>query len=761
MSARPAGWFAAVVLAPILFFAPALLGDRQFLFRDTGRYYHPVKQWVAAELRAGRLPEWNPYQGLGVPVVGGAIDSVLHPFNLLFLALPFEPAFTWWVILCYPLAALGAMLLARSFGCRPAAAAAGAIAFALSGFLVSSSDNLVHLVTFAGVPWVLVAGRWLAARPGPARIAALGAASYLCAAGGELLDWSVAVALLLPLCAFSGPDRSPWLRLRDAAVAGLAAAVGAAPALAPFLAGLSQTVRSGEFAIGQSMWNLHPRRLLELVLPHLSRGEVGRVQNPVYVLLTGDRAPTPWIQSLYLGAPVVALAVVGGVRGAGRWLLAVAALLAWAAMGYHAGFGSLAVKIPVLSTVRYFERLAGWPTLLVGLAAALGLERILADAAVARRLAIGAGVAGGVALLAAGAARLLGPEGVTPEAALAGNVVEGGVAAGLALLLLAVVARRAPEQRAAPLVLVLLVAIDLAAGNATAYLLSTPALTAQSSAPIPAHVAAEPGLQRVAAPFPLSHERWPELLPFENGWRWGARTAAPAFHVADRIGNLSAYGGVIPRRLAMLAAVRGERGQIYPAGLVGVMGVVITGSVARAAELGVPPPWRVLAEDSELPAWLLAIPHRERAYLAGELVTTSPEGALEFLARADPARENRTVVEGPVPRGYAPPAGGVRVVAETGSRVELTAESSGPALLVLDDQLDEGWRAAVDGAPRPVVAVNYLVRGVWLEAGPHRVVFEYRTPYLRAAGALAAFCGVALLAAAALLRARRRPRPAP
>ena len=69
-------------------FPPAVLGPGQFLSRDNGRMHAPVKRLVAEELRRGRLPEWNPYGGLGYPMVGGAVDAVQHPFNLLFLALP-------------------------------------------------------------------------------------------------------------------------------------------------------------------------------------------------------------------------------------------------------------------------------------------------------------------------------------------------------------------------------------------------------------------------------------------------------------------------------------------------------------------------------------------------------------------------------------------------------------------------------------------------------------------------------------------------
>ncbi|HSN16390.1 MAG TPA: hypothetical protein VLT61_17280, partial [Anaeromyxobacteraceae bacterium] len=77
-------------------------------------------------------------------------------------------------------------------------------------------------------------------------------------------------------------------------------------------------------------------------------------------------------------------------------------------------------------------------------------------------------------------------------------------------------------------------------------------------------------------------------------------------------------------------------------------------------------------------------------------------------------------------------------------------ESDGPALLVLNDQLVDGWSAAVDGRPAPIHAANFLARAGWVEAGRHEVAYRYRTPLWRegwlalalALGALAAWWAV-------------------
>ncbi len=73
-------------------FAPALGGGSSFAFRDAAHYYHPLFQYIRQEWGAGRLPLWNPYENLGVPLVAENTSSVFYPGKLLF-ALPLD--YTW------------------------------------------------------------------------------------------------------------------------------------------------------------------------------------------------------------------------------------------------------------------------------------------------------------------------------------------------------------------------------------------------------------------------------------------------------------------------------------------------------------------------------------------------------------------------------------------------------------------------------------------------------------------------------------------
>jgi hypothetical protein len=246
-------------------------------------------------------------------------------------------------------------------------------------------------------------------------------------------------------------------------------------------------------------------------------------------------------------------------------------------------------------------------------------------------------------------------------------------------------------------------------------------------------------------PLALDPDRWPELSECDGALRWLARTAGPAFNVERRIGNLEAYTGMLPARLARFRE-RSDRTALASSGaLWGFGAVVIPGGADPAARPGLQGLGAAVGSDPELPALVLSQPARPRVGLAGELARADAAGALEFALSQGAAPSGRSVVEGALPAGYAPPAGEARLVSDEGERLLVEARADRPALLVVNDTNAPGWSATVDGRAAPIVAVNYLARGIWLPAGAHAVELRYRTPWLREGAALAALTLLALL----------------
>lgn len=767
-AARALGISAAVLAA---FFAPALDPAVGFLYRDSGRMHAPDKRLVAEALLHGRLAQWNPWGGLGFPLVGGGVDAVLHPFNLLLVLLPFDQGLKAWALASFLVAALGAFLWLRELGASEGAATAGGLALALGGYLVSSTDNLSYLTALASVPLLLAAAHAWIARGGAGRLALVGLASAFAAAAGDPQSWGIAVAAL-PLYAAALVARAGAGPLRRAArglgAAG-AAAIGAAPFLVPVLAWIPASSRGDPLpGFELERYNLLPVRALELALPGLFRPAALGYWSTLYEAYAGNPStPLPWVLSEYAGAAAVALAAWAALRSRRAALLAaVAGAFLWMAMGRNAGFGQLAAHLPVLSSFRYWEKVAFFAGLLVAVGAALGIDAWAREAPRARGLAVATTVAAALLLAAAAAARLapgallaaVARPGYPAESArFAANVARALLHAGAALGAVALVAwagvRGLLSPRARVLAMGAVVVGDLAAANVGAYVLSPYALQRPRSA-MADRLAADGALHRVFTPFSLDDSGDAGLRPFERAALRGAASLQSGWNVDRRIGNFEPYTGMIPVRAWRYRLRTGSRNELPGVGMWGVGHVVVPGDPARAAEMGLAPPYVVDGFDATADAYLVRVPHRPRAYLADEVASVDRRGAMEFVLDPAAAASPRTVVEGPVPAGYAPPRGTARLVRDDPERVEIETDADRPALLVLDDSYAPGWTATVDGARAEILPANYLARGVWTPPGRHRVVFAYATPGLAAGWAIAA-AGAAALAAAAVARRRR------
>ena len=79
--------------------------------------------------------------------------------------------------------------------------------------------------------------------------------------------------------------------------------------------------------------------------------------------------------------------------------------------------------------------------------------------------------------------------------------------------------------------------------------------------------------------------------------------------------------------------------------------------------------------------------------------------------------------------------------------IVLNAKAAAPAVLLLNDKYDPNWKVLVDGKPAPLLRCNYVMRGVQLAPGDHRVEFHYEPSTTALYISLAAIgLGLALLA---------------
>ncbi|MDP8956017.1 MAG: YfhO family protein, partial [Actinomycetota bacterium] len=181
--------------------------------------------------------------------------------------------------------------------------------------------------------------------------------------------------------------------------------------------------------------------------------------------------------------------------------------------------------------------------------------------------------------------------------------------------------------------------------------------------------------------------------------------------------------------------------------------------VSRRRTAPLPNAVPVGAEDGWMLFRLLDAPPRASVVPSGETVS-SPNEALERIR--DPAFNPRSTAvveasdrtEGGRP-SLTEPATAVAAYADAGPQeAHITVNAPSGGLVVIRNAYDPGWRATVDGRPAAVLPTNYLVQGIEVGPGRHRIVLSYDDPNIGLGLLGSGIAASALIVAAFLLRRR-------
>jgi hypothetical protein len=332
------------VLATMLFVAP-LLKQEVFTLRDHLDYFQPLRLFTSEELRAGRLPLWNPYNASGEPWLANPQTGVFYPPAWLFLVLPFATAYMLYLLVHLVLLGWGGYLLFERRASR-GAALLGAAALMFSGPVLSLLDVSNNLATFAWIPlalWCAEEGAW---RRG-------GAVLTLAFLGGEPFFAALAALLYVVVCVLA---RRP----RDVIAAALLAFGLSAVQLLPFLA----LVRVSDRAAGMDG--------ASILRNSMTRRDWIRFAWPV------ETSPgQEFLLVVYVGVIVLALALLGVTTLRRRREIACWLALLGASVFIASGPAFLA-RMPV-TLFRYPARLMPFAALAIAALAAAGWDRIRRD----------------------------------------------------------------------------------------------------------------------------------------------------------------------------------------------------------------------------------------------------------------------------------------------------------------------------------------------------------------------------------------------
>lgn len=151
-----------------------------------------------------------------------------------------------------------------------------------------------------------------------------------------------------------------------------------------------------------------------------------------------------------------------------------------------------------------------------------------------------------------------------------------------------------------------------------------------------------------------------------------------------------------------------------------------------------------------------------RAWLVAEAEAVSSEEALRRIlgeSKFDPSRVALLEVNSnqlpQLPGGPVATNSGARVLEYRANRLLVETDAPTATVLVLSEIFYPGWEATIDGKPAQIFVTDYLLRGVALPAGRHRIEMIYRPPAARK-GAIISIAMLVVLAGLASYLKRRR-----
>jgi hypothetical protein len=765
--------------------------SRIFFVRDLSAYFWPHHLWLRATVGAGHLPLWNPGPGLGYPALSDpALQLFFLPTLPIRLLLPDVIGFNIWIALPFPLAALGFFRFAKRH-VSPPAAALGAIAYGVSGPVLSLASCGNPAWTAALAPWVLVAIDALAGSISASLLAWLSVLFACGIVGGEPVTLAGAAALAVGYAAFGTPIAAPgWrprLRLAGATLAG--ASLGlllASIQVFPLIDTTRRSIRGAGLLADQ--WSLHPLLLGELVVSRLFGDPLGTPVDfgPWLVPLNGGREP--YLASLYVGAGVVLLAWVAAAAGRPRhlvkfWLVALVSSLVLALGSHTPAYQALRASVPLLRTFRYPVKYAVLAALALAALAALGFDalRDLADQPRLRSRALGAGFVLGLGAACVTLLALVFPailNGAVSALATAVGLGDPGGAASflvarlqgaapplLAIALggtacLAVASSRRPEAGRARAVLLAMTALDPLIANA----MLNPTLDASSFREpewlartrehpgdrvfIAQDLVPAPGRADEDNPPPLAQRRDLPLVRmaalYEAKLRrypaaWGVREAlsveVTGLWPVEYLDLLLQYENAGREDRTRFLQRAGTRYYLLPhAPAPGASALVRLAHMEPLALYEGPEPGPR--------AWVVKGARREP--------DVTRQTALLFDAAFDPSAQVLLVRDAP-PSGRtgAPQEPSAAITVDEPARVCVRCGvPAGGGYLVVSDAYEPNWRVRVDGEDAPLLRADGIFRGVALVAGTHDACFTYESRPLRWGTLVSALTALGLLAAA-------------
>ncbi len=150
-------------ISPLLLFAPGFMGNKVFYWGTILLQFVPWRHIALELMRDGSIPLWNPYSGMGAPLLANYQSALLYPPSWILLSLEAIGGILWsvkghGVLLALHLGfcAVGMKRWLEELGIKKSGQMVGAIAFGLCGYLVSRASFQSILFSASWMPWIFL-----------------------------------------------------------------------------------------------------------------------------------------------------------------------------------------------------------------------------------------------------------------------------------------------------------------------------------------------------------------------------------------------------------------------------------------------------------------------------------------------------------------------------------------------------------------------------------------------------------------------------
>ena len=361
----------------LLFFYNFLDGSYLLGFKDLSRYFYPLRYLMVEQMKSGIIPLWNPYIFCGYPLLATFQIGFFYPLSLIYYLMPFNPAFNYYILLHYWLAAVFMYWLLRYYKLGRWSAFFGGVVFAFSGYLLSVSNMNTSLSSVIWLPLMLLFFDRLIKQFSVRGLAILSVLAAIMLLGGEpTIIYITFIFLAAYAAVFSGSLKELGYKLLWLLLAGAGAIGLTAVQLLPFfeLSRLSDRVARNSFEL-VSMRSFPFREVMTFILPYFY-GNSAQYGSYTETLL--GKNFQDWLISPYIGILPLILLFFAFRRKKEAWFFAIAGLTALLfAFGSYTPLYRLAYSlVPGMALIRYPVKFLFLVNFCLCLLAAFGFEQL-------------------------------------------------------------------------------------------------------------------------------------------------------------------------------------------------------------------------------------------------------------------------------------------------------------------------------------------------------------------------------------------------